>query len=86
MPIKDIMHLYECKFCKKKWTMFDGPDKKLLYFPDNTIRPVHGEYELLYHLKHQHFHNYSADMIFYNKDTNKVIDANFHKFGGSQKQ
>lgn len=82
MPIKDIIHVCECKFCKQKWTMFDSSDGGLLYFPEKTIRPVHGEYELLYHLKHKHFRNYDADMIFYNSDSKAIINANFHKSKG----
>ena len=78
MPIKDIIHTYECKYCKQKWTMFDAPDGTLLYFPQNTIRPVHGEWELVYHLKHKHWHNYNMDTIFYGNDNKTLINLNFH--------
>lgn len=78
MPIKDIMHTYECKYCKKKFVMFDKPNGELLYFPENVMWPVHGDLELMAHLRSQHRHYYDLDSMFYGLDTNTLIDLNYN--------
>ena len=62
MPIKDAIRICTCKYCNKKFTMFTDKNGELVFFPENTIRPAYGYYELLDHLKTKHpeiFHLYS---------------------------
>lgn len=62
MPVKDAIRTCKCKYCNKKFTMFQNADGELIYFPENTVRPAWGYYELLHHLRKEHpeiFHLYS---------------------------
>ena len=54
MPIKEAMRICKCKFCKKKFTMFVDSNGELIFFPENTVRPAIGYYELLHHVKTEH--------------------------------
>ena len=62
MPIKEAIRTCKCKYCGQKFTMFQNRNGELIFFPENTIRPTIGYYELLYHLKEKHpevYHLYS---------------------------
>ena len=54
MPIKEIIRTCKCKYCGKTFTMFENVDGELLYFAENTPRPVWGYFELLEHLRDDH--------------------------------
>lgn len=54
MPIKDAVRTYKCKYCSKKFTMFVNSKGELIFFPENTVRPTLGYFELFYHLKEHH--------------------------------
>ena len=54
MPIKDAIRTCRCKYCNKKFTMFIDSHGELIFFPENTVRPAWGYYELLDHLKEDH--------------------------------
>ena len=54
MPIKDCIRTCKCKYCDKKFTMFEDSTGELIFFPDNTVRPCLGYYELLDHLRKEH--------------------------------
>lgn len=60
MPIKDCIRTCTCKYCKKKFTMFENSAGELIYFPANTVRPCLGYYELVNHLRnaHQEIYNF----------------------------
>lgn len=77
MPIKDIIRIYECKYCKKKFTMFERPNGELVYFPENVMWPVHGEFELTDHVRNKHRREYDLNRVFYDDDS--LINLNFHK-------
>lgn len=77
MPIKDIIRIFECKYCKKKFTMFEKSDGELVYFPENVMWPVHGDFELASHLKMKHRHNYDRDRTFYTDE--ELIKRDYHK-------
>lgn len=79
MPIKDILHVYECKYCHKRFTMFDGPGGKLIFFPESSTWPTDGKFELIYHLKNHHGPDYRRDKEFY--DTNELIKIEYHEVG-----
>ena len=34
--------------------MFINESGELIFFPENTVRPTHGYFELFYHLKEKH--------------------------------
>ena len=76
MPIKEIMHTYECKYCHKKFTMFDKPDGGLIFFPENVMWPCNGELELVMHIKSKHKNEYRLADIFYSDQS--LIALNYH--------
>ena len=54
MPIKDAVRICKCKHCNKKFTMFKDAHGELIFFPENTVRPTLGYFEMVYHLKKEH--------------------------------
>ena len=84
MPIKDIVHIYKCRFCGKKFTMFDGANGELIFFPENVMWPTHGELELVYHLRNCHKHEYDMDRTFYG-DNKHLINTNYILMNGEEK-
>lgn len=54
MPIKAAIRTCKCKYCNKKFTMFCNTDGELIFFPENTVRPAWGYFELLDHLRLEH--------------------------------
>lgn len=76
MPIKDIIHTYECKYCHKKFTMFDKPGGGLIFFPDNVCWPVDGKLELVMHVRSKHKREYDMEKIFYSDQS--LINLNYH--------
>lgn len=54
MPIKEAIRTCKCKFCEKKFTMFIDSNGELIFFPENTVRPALGYYELLHHVRTEH--------------------------------
>ena len=54
MPIKDAIRTCQCKYCGQKFAMFVNHSGELLYFPEKTVWPAQGYFELLSHLKKQH--------------------------------
>lgn len=54
MPIKDAIRTCKCKHCEQKFTMFMKDDGELVFFPENTVRPTIGYFELVHHLKVAH--------------------------------
>lgn len=54
MPIKDALRTCTCKYCGKKFTMFVNGSGELIFFPESTVRPTLGYFELFYHLKTKH--------------------------------
>ena len=79
MPVKDVIHVYRCRFCNKKYTMFDSPKGGLIYFPANVMWPVHGEYALVDHIRMCHKHNYDIHKIFYGTDHATLIKKNYRR-------
>ena len=63
MPVKDAIRTCKCKYCDKKFTMFENSDGELIFFPENTVRPVWGWYELLDHLRQSHKEIYNLYMF-----------------------
>lgn len=54
MPIKEALRTCKCRYCSKQFTMFVNECGELIFFPDNTIRPAWGYYELLNHVRWVH--------------------------------
>lgn len=54
MPIKDAIRTCKCKHCEKKFTMFKNKNGELVFFPENTVRPTIGYFEMRHHLKVEH--------------------------------
>ena len=79
MPVKDVIHVFQCKFCGKKFTMFDSPNGELVYFPENVMWPIHGEFELVDHIRNAHRHVYELHKIFYGGDRNLLIMNNYRR-------
>ena len=79
MPVKDVIHVFQCKFCDKKFTMFDSPKGGLIYFPANVMWPVHGEFELIDHIRNEHRRNYELHTLFYGQDHNLLIMKNYRR-------
>lgn len=77
MPIKDIMRVYVCKYCQKKFTMFDGPNGELIFFPENVMWPVHGGFELIDHLKKYHRYFYLNDRAWFGYDNKAIINNTY---------
>lgn len=79
MPVKDVIHVFKCKFCDQKFTMFDGPTGGLIYFPANVMWPVHGEFELVDHIRNEHRHVYEMQRLFYGNDPNILIEKLYRR-------
>lgn len=77
MPIKDIMHIYRCRYCNMKFTMFEGTNGRLIFFPNNVMWPTNGTVELIYHLKNRHRHIYDLERLFYGNDDKHLVSVNF---------
>lgn len=54
MPIKEALRTCKCRYCGKKFTMFVDTTGELIFFPENTVRPAIGYYELLDHVRNEH--------------------------------
>ena len=54
MLMKDAARECVCKECGMRMNMFVDSHGKLIFFPENTIRPAYGFYELADHLRHYH--------------------------------
>lgn len=79
MPVKDVIHVFQCKFCNEKFTMFDHPDGGLIYFPANVMWPIHGEFALVDHFRNCHRHNYELHKLFYGTDHGVLISKIYRR-------
>lgn len=60
MTLKDSIRLFRCKKCGKEYTMFEKANGNLVYFPKFAVWPIHGEFELVEHLRDSHNSSYSV--------------------------
>ena len=75
MPIKDAVRTCKCKYCEKKFTMFLDGDGELIFFPEKTVRPAKGYFELLYHLKAKHPEIYNLYSFLSKMLKENVVDS-----------
>lgn len=77
MPVKDTIHVLKCKYCGKRYTMFDTPDRGLVYYPDNVMWPTHGNLELVDHMRMNHQHEHEMYILFNNYDRDEYVKAHY---------
>ncbi len=54
MPLKDSVRWFKCKYCGREYQMFERADGTLIAFPDGYPIAIHGEQELMNHVRQKH--------------------------------
>ena len=80
MSIKDAARRFRCKYCGKEFTLFVNSKGKLIFYPKNVMWPVHGELELIDHLRSKHTDEYEYARIFFSNKLD-VIDYCYDREG-----
>ena len=78
MPIKDAARCFRCKYCGKEFTLFENSKGKLIFYPENVMWPVHGDLELIDHLRSKHTDEYEYARIFFTERMD-VIDYSYDR-------
>lgn len=72
MLLKDSARIFKCKYCGREYQMFERADGTLVTYPDKYPWPVHGEPELMSHIRSRHPDGYNYIQMWYSKLPEKL--------------